>query len=682
MRPGFSAVIGFSLAWGAVGLLLASPGGAQTFVKITDASNPIVTQGFGPGSYYGASWVDVDGDGDDDLFLNQVGLFRNNGASSFTRILGPFAGQSTTLGNTWADVDNDGDLDCYTSGPQLVGSSLWLNQGGMSFLRVTSELIGAWSTTYAWGCAFGDYDADGWIDLVTSGGNNFAAPNNPNHLFHNNGNGTFTRIDTTQVTPILAPHTIPTWSDYDFDGDPDLWIGAGPADGTFGPDFLFVNRNESAPHWFTRITAPPLGTDPQDGQIYNWIDYDNDGDLDTYLTNYIGASGVGMVNRLYRNNGGVFVSQAGIGAIVTDAQPSLSSVWQDFDNDGDLDCVVTNDGSPVNRYHRNNGNGTFTALLTTGISLAGPHYCGTAADYDDDGRMDLFITGNSSTFGLFRNTTAGTNGWLKLRLTGTVSNRAAIGARVRVKAVINGVPVWQLRELSAQNTFNGMNSLEVHFGLGNATVADSVVVEWPSGVRMVQTGVARNTRLAIVEDAATATTWSLVSAASVEGAVRIEWLLPGQSGSRFAVQRSTGGDAWQPHGDATVDGTDRVVVADAEVDAGRRYGYRLVGGEGGIEVLGETWVEVPARTEFGIRSLSPNPGAGPFVVSLALPSRAPARVELLDVSGRRISEAEVRPAAEETSIRIARPDGMRGGIYFVRLTQGDRVAVRRLAVLE
>jgi hypothetical protein len=660
----------------------APAAGAQTFVKITDGSNPIVTQGFGPGEYYGASWVDADGDGDVDLFINQVGLFRNNGAGSFTRIITAFAGQSTTLGNTWADVDNDGDLDAYTSGPTGVGSSLWRNQGSLSFLRVSTGAIGAFASTFAWGCGFGDYDGDGWIDLVTTGASDFVAPSNPNHLFHNNGNGTFTRIDTTQVTPILGPHTVPTWSDYDFDGDPDLWIATGPANGTLGLDFLFRNRNEVSPGWFQRITSAPLGNTLQDGQMYNWIDYDNDGDLDTYLTNWTGAAG-GMVNRLYRNNGGAFAAQSvSTGAIVSDAQPSLSSTWQDFDNDGDLDCLVTNGGTSPNRYYRNNGNATFTALSITNLTTIGPHYCAVSGDYDDDGRMDLFITGSNTTFGLLRNTTAGTNGWLKVRLTGTVSNRAAIGARVRVKAVINGLPVWQLRELSAQNSFNGMNSLEAHFGLGNATLADSILVEWPSGIRMVETNVPAGSRRHIVEDAATAVTWSLVSAGVRDGVVHVEWLLPGSAGQRFDVQRSRGGDAWLPHGEATVDGTQHLRLSDDEVEPGSRHGYRLVSSDGSAEVLGETWVEVPARAEFGIRSLTPNPGPGPFHISCALDARAPARLELVDVTGRKVWSAPLDPASGTTLQRIERPEGLRSGVYFVRLTQHGRTSVRRLAVMD
>jgi len=496
-------------AWHAAGAALiaaltiaADPAFPQTFSKITTPGNPIVAMGGGATGYGGASWIDADDDGDVDLFINRVGLFRNDGGSVFVHVAGPLAlgNQGDTFGNTWADVDNDGDLDVFLSGGDTVGSSLYLNGGDLAFTRVASGPIGAWMENLAWGCAFADYDADGHVDVVTAAAYQFAGILNPNRLFHGLGDGTFERIDDTPITQDLAPFTIPTWSDYDLDGDPDLFIGTGPANGTVALDYLFRNLRETTPGAFERLTTPPLGTDLQDGQVYNWIDYDNDGDLDVFLTNYIGTTS-GMPNRLYRNMGGTFVMQTVVtaGAIASDAQPSLASVWQDFDNDGDLDCVVTNDGAVATRYYRNNGNLGFTALTLTGLTTAGPHWGAAGGDYDDDGHMDLFVAGPPANFGLIRNTTSNANHWLKVRLIGTLSNRAAIGARVRVLATIGGAPVWQLREISAQNSFNGMNALEAHFGLGAATVADSVVVEWPSGQRTVETGVPADTRRAIVE---------------------------------------------------------------------------------------------------------------------------------------------------------------------------------------
>ena len=346
---------------------------AQNFTKVTDAANPIVTLGGPASTWGGASWIDPDADGDVDLYVNGIGLFRNDGSSAFVHLPAAVPSLSTPFGNTWADVDNDGDLDVFLSGGAPSGSALCINQGNLTFTKELTGAIGNAGENRAWGCAFADYDLDGSVDLVTAAANGFAGIMNPNRLYHNDGTGTFVRIDTATVAQGLAPYTIPTWSDYDFDGDPDLFIGTGPADGSVARDYLYRNRLETAAHWFQRIDTAPLGTDLQDGQIYNWIDYDNDGDLDTYLTNYSGPSG-GMANRLYRNDAGTFVavSAATAGALVSDALLSLASVWQDFDNDGDLDCLVTQDSNHPTRFYRNNGIGTFTSIGIAGITTARP----------------------------------------------------------------------------------------------------------------------------------------------------------------------------------------------------------------------------------------------------------------------------------------------------------------------
>ncbi|MGB4928724.1 MAG: FG-GAP-like repeat-containing protein, partial [Chitinophagales bacterium] len=290
-----------------------------------------------------------------------------------------------------------------------------------------------------------------------------------------------------------APYTIPTWSDYDNDGDIDCFIGSGPANGTVAKDYLFKNqlKETGIPNYFTKITTAPIGTDLLDGQIWNWIDYDNDGDLDAYVTNYIGTSGTGMPNNLYRNDDGLFVkmTSAEVGPIVSDNDASLASVWEDFDNDGDLDCFVTNDGITECKYYENN-NGVFTDINSEPVTdITAVFYGAAAGDYDRDGDVDLFVVGTAGGKALYNNNSA-TNGnnWMQIKLTGTGSlilngsNRSAIGAIVRVKAIIDGNVVWQMREISAQNSFNSMNSLDAEFGLGDASIIDSIIITWPSGI--------------------------------------------------------------------------------------------------------------------------------------------------------------------------------------------------------
>jgi hypothetical protein len=256
----------------------------------------------------------------------------------------------------------------------------------------------------------------------------------------------------------------------------------GRSDDGIATNFLYHNNGDGT---FTRVTntAVHLGTDTwSDGCPGGaWGDYDNDGFQDLFATGNDGTS-----DRLYHNNGdGTF-------SVVTNiARPggtfSIGGSWGDYDNDGYLDLLIrTGDGH--NRVYHNNGNGTFTAITQGPIvtdNFAG-RSCWTAdwVDYDNDGFLDLFVTasadnGSTATNLLYHNT-GNSNAWLEVKLVGTVANRSAIGAKVHVHATIGGKTFWQMREVRAGGAYGG--SLISHFGLGDATNADIVRIEWPSGL--------------------------------------------------------------------------------------------------------------------------------------------------------------------------------------------------------
>lgn len=499
------------------GLLISSGGFAQEFTQIT--TGDVVSQRLNSIS---ASWIDYDNDGDLDLFVSNPSitsgnsLYRNllveTGSPNFHNLTAGDIGNpgEGSLGNSWADYDNDGDLDCYVAGRR--SSRLYRNDGSDKFTRITGGDIGT-ADNRGFACAWGDYDNDGFADLVVALPAGFAGlPLKSNHLLKNNGDGSFTKIDSgaTVINSGQAPYTVPSWSDYDQDGDLDLFIGSGPANGTVGPDYLYRNLlAESGTEPFERISSGQIALTPRDGQVFNWIDYDNDGDLDVYITNYSGGTPNGLPNELYRNDGGSF-TRITSGALVTDESVSLASVWADFDNDGDLDVYVTTEVGQNNDYYRNNGDGSFSKVANSVICNTGmtATWGATAGDYDNDGDIDLFVptlgrqSGNARIKNfLFRNELSAENSWINISCAGTQSNRAAIGTRVRAKAVINGQTVWQLREISAQNSFNGHNSFRVHFGLGNATVIEQLVFEWPSGTVDVMYDVAVNQFIQVTESA-------------------------------------------------------------------------------------------------------------------------------------------------------------------------------------
>ena len=477
--------------WGAA----APQAQGQSAIRFTKVSTgPAATDA---ANSQGASWIDVDHDRDLDLYVANVGtqanfLYRNQGNGTLVRVTtGDIATDLfSNAGNCWADYDNDGDLDVFATGSN---PAFYENDGAGRLSRLNRSAVFGTNDLRSWACAWADYDRDSLVDLVIAHpAGAFGAPQLSNFLFRNQGDGTFARITNTPVTTNLAPFTVPSWSDYDLDGDVDLFIGSGPASASPGLDFLFRNMlTETGAATFERITEGPLARGTRDGQIINWIDYDNDGDLDAFVTNWGGGMG-GLADELFRNDDGT-LTKITSGSLVTDRQVSLASVWGDFDNDGDQDVLVTDgNGGQPNRLYENNGDGSFTRLSAPPFSIdRSVSWGASAGDYDNDGDLDLFIANaiNGSRNFLYRNDLDAGNHWLKIHLIGTASNRAAIGARVRVKATLGGQAVWQLREVSSQNSFNGHNSLAVHVGLAEATRVDSLEITWPSGQVDVYTNV-------------------------------------------------------------------------------------------------------------------------------------------------------------------------------------------------
>lgn len=472
--------------------LFAKGSFAQNFVKVTDPNNPVVTETL-TGNYFGTSWVDIDNDRLLDLFINRKVIFKNLGNGNFVKLETAMANQNTNLGNTWSDYNNDGLLDCFVVSTGGPFSYLYKNEGNGVINKVQAGDISDSLNNTGWGCAWADYNNDGFTDLIIAAANGFGNVFHPNRFLKNNGDGSFSRLEVAGLTDTLAPFTIPVWSDFDQDGDMDLFIGSGPG-GSTSTDFLYKNMlTETGTADLVRLMTAPMATDQLDGQVWNWIDYDNDGDLDGFITNYANN----VPNNLYRNNNGVYerMLAAQVGNIVSDIGSYLANVWGDFDNDGDLDCFITRDGGQQSRYYNNNGNGTFTRMDSLEVvTLSGGNYGATAGDYDNNGTLDLFVTGSTNSKGLFKNELVNGNKWINIKCIGSgpvnnLSNAAAIGTRVKAKATINGNAVWQQREVSSQNSFNSMNMLNVHMGFGNAAVIDSLIIIWPRGLKEVYTNV-------------------------------------------------------------------------------------------------------------------------------------------------------------------------------------------------
>lgn len=480
-----------------VGLLIAVLANSKpTFEKVTDPLN--AASSIPPHFFYnGIAWIDYDNDGKQDYFFVHNGLYHYDDNGLFMDALNSGLPSTGGIGTTWADYNNDCCIDFLISECGAVGTRLYKNNGIGTFSQITDTVLQSVQLRFL-EAAFGDVNNDGWVDIAIVSPIGFAGLTVPGKNIFKKRNGSFEKITCLVFTDVVEAYTVPLWSDYDNEGDVDLFIGSGRVNGELPPDYNFINETRKGElPILKRIINGPLGTETgHDGQIWNWIDFDNDGDLDAYLTNYSGLDPVnGTANEFCRNNNGTLVklTEAVAGTIVTDIGFRLTSTWGDFDNDGDLDCITTSN-SGANHYYQNNftnkhNNNQFPYFTSVVDSMpflgnAGSFsFTAASVDYYDDVDLDILMSAGTRNKGLYTNKQLSNTGrnWVKIKLNGTISNKSAIGAKVRVKAhTKNGKPVWQMREVSSQNTFNGMNMLDLHFGLGSAKKIDDIIIEWPS----------------------------------------------------------------------------------------------------------------------------------------------------------------------------------------------------------
>ncbi|MEM7035455.1 MAG: FG-GAP-like repeat-containing protein, partial [Bacteroidota bacterium] len=439
-----------------------------------------------------ASWGDYDNDGYDDLFVptNDLNapniLYHNNGNGTFTSVnAGPVTSDlGASIAGTWGDYDNDGKLDLFVANNINSANKLYHNEGNGVFTTVENSPIvdkGVYSHAAAWA----DYNGDGNLDIVVSDFH----PTNFNFIFLGDGQGGFTE-DASSVIALSATSAVGVaWGDYDNDGDPDLFI----ANTNSENNQLFRNDNGV----FTAITTGPVVTDGGSSVGGVWGDYDNDGDLDLYVTN----SSITEANFFYENNGDGSFTKMTNSVVVNVVSNSHGASWSDYDNDGDLDLIVANDQNKNNFLFSNNGDKTFTQL-TNAITEEQNDSYGTAwSDFDNDGDEDLFIANrgaNANDF--FINEKGSCTNHIAVALQGCNSNSFGIGARIRVKANIGGVDIWQTKHVSTQTSaMGGQNSSRLLFGLLDATSVDSLVVYWPSGVVTELANPAINQILTIAE---------------------------------------------------------------------------------------------------------------------------------------------------------------------------------------
>ncbi|MEO9967208.1 MAG: FG-GAP-like repeat-containing protein [Reichenbachiella sp.] len=442
---------------------------AQSFEKVDN----VVTES-AEGSR-AATFVDVDNDGWLDIFVTNGPengennrLFINDGTGEFEE------NGSTIISDDMSPSDGAtwGDMD--NDGRIDLFVVTWYGKKNYLYHQRKgdfSESSSIESSGFSETASWGDYDQDGYLDLyiTNSSRNNGSA----NEFYINNGDGTFSSGSDAGITSAVTNARSVNWIDYDNDNDLDLFVSNEEA-----ANELYQNEDGE----FTAVTTGVIATSESNSTGSSWADYDNDGDLDLYVANF------GFANELFNNQGdGTFVRVTGE-SLVTGSDDSFGTAWGDIDNDGDLDLYVANGFKTgervVNRLHINNGDGSFTEDTDhTTVAETGWSFGAAFGDYDNDGALDLFVANTfdeSQTNSLYHNL-GNDNHWLILDLEGTASNRSAIGAKVKVTATIDDVETTQMREISSQSSYNGQNSLRAHFGLGDATKVDEVEIIWPNG---------------------------------------------------------------------------------------------------------------------------------------------------------------------------------------------------------
>jgi hypothetical protein len=478
---------------------------AQSFMRVDAFAPP-----FGPTQ--GSAWADYDGDGDQDVFVasgnvfapdSQSVLYRNRGDGTFERIVdGPIAtDRLAAFSGAWGDFDGDRDLDLLVAGAQgtdfnveaISSPRLYLNDGFGGFSRFIPSAFPTDLRALTAVAVWLDMENDGDLDIYLGNdwGPSLSDVGVPNLLFRNEGHRILMRITDDPALGTQQQTLSAAASDFDNDGDADLFVGnGGPGAPGYANDNLFLNDGHGN---FVAVVDSDVVRSEGWTVTPAWIDYDNDGDNDLFAAN------VFTPHFLFRNDGGV-LSRVSSGVLVNDTgNARLGAAWGDFDNDGDLD-VLTNDsfGTP-HVFYINDGNGDFTRRE----SVVATQFAGmsSSADYDFDGDLDLFIGdgafGDGQDF-LLRND--GTkNRWVSIQPQGRKSNWTGIGAKIRVRAKIDGRVVSQLREISQQSSWGGHGPLLAHVGLRDTKWIDEVRIEWPSGEIDVERGVRSNSHYVAIE---------------------------------------------------------------------------------------------------------------------------------------------------------------------------------------
>lgn len=486
----------------------------------------------------GLAVFDYDNDGRLDLYFIQSGappgtastsettidsrnrLFRRTSDGSYRDVTDEsgLGDRGYGMGAAVADIDNDGDLDIYVT--NYGGDRLYANNGDGTFSDVTSA-AGINNPRWGTSVSFFDYNRDGWLDIfvvnyvdyntsqyctsLSRTGDDFCSPvhfpKTADRLYRNNGpgpDGNVTFTDVTVESGIAAEQGAGlgiVCADFSEDGFPDVYVA-----NDLGPNFLWINQrdgtfiNEAVERGcaFNALGVSEASMGIACGNI------DGDGDFDLLVTDLYYEA-----NTLYVNQGQGYFEDATSRSGLSPSSVTFTGfgvVFVDLDNDGDLDAPVANgrvyrgepssqakidpfwnDYAEINLLSFNDGAGYFddtTALAGDFTSTPNVARGLAMADLDDDGGVDLVVSGAVGPAKIFRNEVAGRGNWLRVRAIDPRYNRDALGAEIRVET--DDVPLLQL--VQPCSSYLSSNDSRCHFGLRKASGYRRMEIRWPDGL--------------------------------------------------------------------------------------------------------------------------------------------------------------------------------------------------------
>lgn len=447
----------------------------------------------------GVAAGDIDNDGDIDLIVPQgnylpVDVFRNLGNGTFESVaaeVGLAVVGDIPAGAMLADMDGNGYVDLVLTGTRGFGTRLYLNTGGQFTEETVSWGLSA-STLDAYSAAAADIDGDGRLELAVSHwDNDTSTPARTGHLWQNQGNA-FSDVTIAAGLGVLQTNDLsftPIFADMDGDHLLDLLMAS---DFTTTKAFKNLGNGQFSAWDDTQF-------DDENGMGADVGDYDNDGDLDWFVSSIYDPDGIpnagqGVTgNRLYRNDGNGVFTDTSEAAGVREGFWGWGSCMVDFDLDGWLDIYHVNGmpflnhpiyGADPARMFVNQGDGTFTEeSVDLGVADTEQGRGIACFDYDRDGDLDIYVTNNEGETRLFRNDAPVDRHGLGVALRQSGPNTRAVGAELRLWRSGSA----QLQVMIAGRGFQASAPTEAHFGLGTDTYADALDIRWPDG---------RTTRLA------------------------------------------------------------------------------------------------------------------------------------------------------------------------------------------